>query len=72
LAFEGLLDGLTWLILDHRENNNDITSIDPIDTFPVFQSNELRFIRRRQIARNAGQTDYLILYAFELFSLLIE
>jgi hypothetical protein len=61
-----------WFFLDCHQNNNEMTSTHPIGTFTVSQSNESRFIRLRQIGKNASGNDYLILDAFELFGQLIE
>jgi hypothetical protein len=69
---ESSLDGSNWSVLNRRENNDEMTSAHPIGTFTVSQSNESRFIRLRQIGKNAAGNDYLILYAFELFGQLIE
>jgi hypothetical protein len=69
---EGSLDGSKWFVLDRRENNDEMTSSHPIGIFTVSQSDESRFIRLRQLGKNAGGNDHLTLYAFELFGQLIE
>jgi hypothetical protein len=69
---EGSLDGSKWLVIDRRDNNNEMTSTHPIGTFTVSQSTESRFIRLRQTGKNARGNDYLTIYAFELFGQLME
>jgi hypothetical protein len=64
---ESSLDGSNWSILDRRENNDEMTSAHSIGIFTVSQSNESRFIRLRQIGKNAQGDDLLVLYACELF-----
>jgi hypothetical protein len=49
-----------------------MTSAHLIGIFTVSQSDESRFIRLRQIGKNAMGDDCLILHAFELFGQWIE
>jgi hypothetical protein len=49
-----------------------MTSAHSIGIFTVSQSDESRFLRLRQIGKNAQGNDLLIPHAFELFGQLTE
>jgi hypothetical protein len=67
-------DGLpdVWTQLDRRDNEQTAGADHPIGTFPVSASGEYRFIRLRQTGKNANGSDYLILFALEIFGELLE
>jgi hypothetical protein len=68
---EGSEDGLSWVPLDERTNNDDADSNHPIATFSVGHRMRCRFIRLRQTGKNARNNDSLILHGFEVFGSVI-
>jgi hypothetical protein len=68
---EGSGDGIVWIPLDIRENNNDLNDRDVVRSFPVARSVRCKLIRLRQTGKNHGGNDYLVISSFELFGSLI-
>jgi hypothetical protein len=66
---EGSDDGSTWIVLDERKGNTDTDATHPIVTFSVNRQDSCRFIRLRQTAWSSHCSDYLVIFAFELFGL---
>jgi hypothetical protein len=70
-VFEGSVDGSSWVCLDEQKGNSTTNSDHPIGTFAVSDRSEWRFLRLHQTGKNAAGSDWLILFAFEIFGQLI-
>jgi hypothetical protein len=69
---EGSDDGQSWTVVDERKDNKDADSNHPIATFSVDRRMKCRYIRVRQTGKCSSNSDYLILYGFEVFGLITE
>jgi hypothetical protein len=69
---EGSDDGSSWTVLDERKDNRDADSNHPIATFSVEGRMKCRYLRLRQTGRCANNSDYLVLYGFEVFGAITE
>jgi hypothetical protein len=67
---EGSEDGSEWVALDERNNNDEANSGHPIATFTLDPGVPSRYIRLRQTGKAANDSDYLILFGFEVFGLI--
>ena len=65
-----------WIVVDSRQNVTNIQKSNQIDTFKIkkqISSNaSYRFIRLRQTGKSTGNSNHLMLAAFEIFGALIE
>jgi hypothetical protein len=71
-VLEGSFDGSKWDEIDRHGNDTTTNDQHPIGTFEVKSSVAYQYIRLRQTGKNAGGSDHLILFAFEIFGRLIE
>jgi hypothetical protein len=71
-TLEGSNDGLSWVKLDHRENDTTLNSQGAIATFSISEGHEEAFcqIRLRQTGKESGGYDHLTLSAMEFFGVL--
>jgi hypothetical protein len=72
-VIEGSMDGKdnSWVVIGTRRDDTQADANHPIGTFTVANSEASRFIRLRQTGHNARGDDFLILFAFEMFGVLI-
>jgi hypothetical protein len=68
---ESSLDGENWIEID-RETNHFSLQWRLVASFPVWNSEECRFIRLTQTGKNSIRADFLGITAFEVFGPLIE
>jgi hypothetical protein len=71
-VIEGSGDGESWMELDRREENNELSGRNLIKTFAISKVETIRLIRLRQIGKNHYNNDHLMFAAWELFGTLIE
>jgi hypothetical protein len=71
---EGSNDGLKWLTIDDRKEDESLIGIGGISTFSISKEieEEFRMIRLRQTGKNSWNSDSLIVSAIEFFGSLKE
>jgi hypothetical protein len=68
---ESSLDGLNWTEIDRKTDNSDFEP-HGMASFAVSKSAECRFIRLTHTGKNQRGSNYLHIYAFEIFGALLE
>jgi hypothetical protein len=64
-------DGSNWTEFDRRVNNGYLSGTSFVGMYSISgQVQESRFVRLRQIGKNHGGHDYLMVSGFELFGTL--
>jgi hypothetical protein len=70
-VIEGSQDNKTWVTLDERNTNTEADAGHPITSFAVQRRITSRYVRIRQTANSAYNANWLVLYGFEVFGLLM-
>jgi hypothetical protein len=69
---EGSLDGMNWMILDEKQDNNELRESDVWRSFAIGNQASVHQIRLRQTGLNHGGDHRVALSGFEIFGTLVE
>jgi hypothetical protein len=65
-------DGVSWLEIDRRQNNNDLNGQNITKCFQVERTQKCRFLRLRQIGKSHSNNDLIFISSLEVFGVLYE